>query len=90
MAGSDDYVEKCAGITNKLEEVITDVQDTQLVAYLLGSSAESTRFLQSLDKDVSLLKVMIFTVLPVISVLFQKSKRHYNFKHQLVIFFIYF
>ena len=50
--------EKCTGIMSKVEEVITDVQDTQLVAYLLGSSAEATRFLRSLDKDVTLLKVV--------------------------------
>ena len=59
-----DDVEKCAGIMSKLEEIITDVQDAQLVAYLLGSSAEATRFLRSLDKDATLLKVaMSFTVL---------------------------
>ena len=57
-------MEKCAGIMSKLEEIITDVQDTRLVAYLLGSSAEVTRFLRSLDKDVTLLKVVMnFTVL---------------------------
>ena len=59
MEGSDTNVEKCTGIMSKVEEVITDVQDTQLVAYLLGSSAEATRFLRSLDKDVTLLKVNI-------------------------------
>ena len=58
MDGSGMYVEKCTGIMGKLEEIITDVQDTQLVAYLLRSSAEATRFLRSLDKDVTLLKVM--------------------------------
>ena len=63
MEGSGSDVEKCTSIMSKLEEVITDVQDTQLVAYLLGSSAEATRFLQSLDKEATLLKVMIFNVL---------------------------
>ena len=58
MEGSDANVEKCTGIMSKVEEVITDVQDTQLVAYLLGSSAEAARFLRSLDKDVTLLKVV--------------------------------
>ena len=63
MDGSVMYVEKCTGIMSKLEEIITDVQDTQLVAYLLGSSAEATRFVRSLDEDVTLLKVMSFIVL---------------------------
>ena len=58
MEGSDANVEKWTGIMSKVEEVITDVQDTQLVAYLLGSSAEATRFLRSLDKDVTILKVL--------------------------------